>query len=178
MKATRAELASIFGVSPPTIDAWVRRGCPVAEESRGVGRGNGAKFWVPDVVKWRDENERKKRGDDDDDLAELERRFAAARAENAEFDLAIKRSQLMTLEQYTDAVTAAFARVGARLRSSAPKHAAASIGVTTMQEGLARHEPIIQQLLEELTTADDVPLVPDDPDDGADEESPYRESAA
>src|SRR3990172_352628 len=56
MKCTRAEIAAIFGVMPPAVDGWVRRGCPVAEPSQGRGRGKGAKFWAPDVVKWRDEH--------------------------------------------------------------------------------------------------------------------------
>ncbi len=46
----RAELASIFDISLPTVDAWVRKGCPVVE--RG-GRGREWQFFVPDVFNWR-----------------------------------------------------------------------------------------------------------------------------
>lgn len=46
----RAELATIFEVSLPTVDAWVRKGCPVVE--RG-GRGRDWQFYCPDVFNWR-----------------------------------------------------------------------------------------------------------------------------
>jgi phage terminase Nu1 subunit (DNA packaging protein) len=46
----RAELANLFEVSLPTIDAWVRNGCPVVE--RG-GRGREWKFHVPEIFNWR-----------------------------------------------------------------------------------------------------------------------------
>jgi phage terminase Nu1 subunit (DNA packaging protein) len=46
----RAELASLFEVSLPTVDAWVRKGCPVVE--RG-GRGREWKFHFSEVFNWR-----------------------------------------------------------------------------------------------------------------------------
>lgn len=46
----RAELADLFGVSLPTIDSWVRKGCPVVE--RG-GRGREWQFHVSEIFNWR-----------------------------------------------------------------------------------------------------------------------------
>lgn len=46
----RAELAKIFDISLPTVDAWVRKGCPV--EERG-GRGREWKFHTSEVFNWR-----------------------------------------------------------------------------------------------------------------------------
>ena len=46
----RAELATLFEVSLPTVDAWVRKGCPVVE--RG-GRGREWKFHFAEVFNWR-----------------------------------------------------------------------------------------------------------------------------
>lgn len=49
-KANKAELAEFFGVSIPTIEAWVRKGCPVLQ------RGSKTIPWVfdlLDVARWR-----------------------------------------------------------------------------------------------------------------------------
>ena len=46
----RAGLASVFAVSLPTIDAWVRKGCPVVE--RG-GTGREWQFDTAAVIEWR-----------------------------------------------------------------------------------------------------------------------------
>ena len=45
----KAELATDLEVSLPTVDAWVRRGCPVLE--RG-GLGRPYRFDWRDVVEW------------------------------------------------------------------------------------------------------------------------------
>ena len=45
----RADLASLCGVSLPTIDAWLRKGCPIVE--RG-SKGREAKFDSAAVIKW------------------------------------------------------------------------------------------------------------------------------
>lgn len=164
MKCTRAEIAAIFGVTPPAVDGWVRRGCPVAEPSQGRGRGKGAKFWAPDVVKWRDEHIVRAGADeldDNDSSAALRKRMLKAQTEREELELTRERDELMTKTQWAATVGAAFARVGARLRSAKPKLAAAAVGVSTAREGLARMEPIVEELLEELSTADDVPRATD-----------------
>jgi terminase small subunit / prophage DNA-packing protein len=46
----RADLASTFGVSLPTVDAWVRRGAPFVE--RG-SKGREWKFDTAAVIDWR-----------------------------------------------------------------------------------------------------------------------------
>ena len=45
----RADLASLCGVSLPTIDAWLRKGCPIVE--RG-SKGREAKFDSAAVIRW------------------------------------------------------------------------------------------------------------------------------
>ena len=55
----RAQLAKLMGVSLPTVDDWQRRGCPVA----GTGsKGRSYAFKVPDVMTWRIEDERRRKG--------------------------------------------------------------------------------------------------------------------
>lgn len=167
MMATRAQVASIFGVTPTAIDGWIRRGCPVAERSQGRGRGKGAKFWMPDVVHWRDRNVvARDRADtpEGETTKDLARRLLRAQTEDAELDLAKKRGELMEVTEYHDVVAGAFERVGARLKSIAPRLAVAAIGVGTLPEGLARMEPLVHELLRELADGEDVPLGEDDAD--------------
>ena len=47
----RKELSEIMGVSKPTIDKWVERGCPF--EIKG-GRGKEWIFNITGVIKWRE----------------------------------------------------------------------------------------------------------------------------
>lgn len=49
-KVNRSELSGIFGVSLPTVDAWVRNGCPGVKS--GSGRGGGWQFDSADVAAW------------------------------------------------------------------------------------------------------------------------------
>ena len=53
----KADLANIFGVSLPTVDQWVRAGCPV--EKRG-GLGKEWQFACGDVLRWRCERASKR----------------------------------------------------------------------------------------------------------------------
>lgn len=46
----KVDLASIFGVSLPTIDQWLRSGCPF--DQRG-GLGREWQFAAGDVLRWR-----------------------------------------------------------------------------------------------------------------------------
>lgn len=46
---TRAELAKLFGVAKTTVDAWVRRGCPI--RARG-GSGIRSQFDTAEVFEW------------------------------------------------------------------------------------------------------------------------------
>ena len=171
MKATRAQLAAIFGVTPPAIDGWVRRGCPVHEPSKGPGRGKGAKFWVPDVVAWRDTHIVLKgaTADTGDEPKDLRTRLLRAQTESEELDLALKRGQLLEVTEFREALESTYQRVGARLKGVKPKLAAAVVGVTTVQEGFVRVEPLIDEVLAELSTGDDIPEVTESDDDATEE---------
>ncbi len=46
----RAELAHTFGISLPTVDAWVRRGCPCVAAG---SKGRESQFRLADVTQWR-----------------------------------------------------------------------------------------------------------------------------
>ena len=47
---TRARLAEVWKVSLPTIDDWVRRGCPIHKEG---DKGKACEFSLIAVKKWR-----------------------------------------------------------------------------------------------------------------------------
>lgn len=46
---TRAEVSALFGIALTTVDAWVRRGCPIVEKG---GRGIPHKFDSAAVFWW------------------------------------------------------------------------------------------------------------------------------
>ncbi|MGF7175858.1 terminase small subunit [Azospirillum doebereinerae] len=48
-RVNRAELADVFGVSLPTIDSWVRDGCPFAEKG---AKGREWAFETANVHRW------------------------------------------------------------------------------------------------------------------------------
>ena len=45
----RAELATLCGVSLPTIDAWLRKGCPIVKAG---SKGRAAEFESAAVIRW------------------------------------------------------------------------------------------------------------------------------
>src|SRR5688572_2342865 len=49
-KMNKSELAQAFDVSPETVSAWLRRGCPFTKRGRN---GEAYEFSLPDVVRWR-----------------------------------------------------------------------------------------------------------------------------
>ena len=49
VELSRAQLAQVFGVALTTVDAWVRRGCPVIERGR---RGVAYRFDSAAVFEW------------------------------------------------------------------------------------------------------------------------------
>lgn len=155
---TRAELASCLGVTPSAIDGYVRRGCPVAERGRGPGRGNGMRFFLPDVADWRHVRRAlRKQSTDPDSMAGIRLRLARAQAEMAEISLARRRDEYVTVDAAARAKHAATQRIKAILLEFLPRHARASVGVTSMSEGIQRHEALVQETLELISIADDLP---------------------
>lgn len=91
-KVNRKQLADVFGVSLPTVDAWVRQGCPSDQQG---GRGREWVFDTADVMRWREELARADGGGQDtaDDNA-LKRRKLAADVRAAELDLLERMGQV------------------------------------------------------------------------------------
>ncbi|MGS4945536.1 terminase small subunit [Meridianimarinicoccus sp. RP-17] len=92
-------MADYLGIAMPTLDEWVRRGCPVRE--RG-GRGKQWKFNSADVIRWREQDIREERAAlsaNDHSIDELKKRKLAAEAELAELDAAERRGEVIPADQ-------------------------------------------------------------------------------
>lgn len=111
MIVNRTQLADVFGVSMPTVDAWVRAGCPVVQ--RGT-RGVEWKFDTPTVAKWRaDRAVADATGDQQQDEAEIERRTKRAKMLQAELELAKARSEVAPVRDFERAQAARYALIRA-----------------------------------------------------------------
>lgn len=88
------------------------------------------------------------------DAADLETdhkaRLTKAQADKAELELGQLRAELMTVEQYDEAVTDAYQRVAQRLKTIAPRLSPSIIGLKTLPEARKVLNAEIRELMEEL----------------------------
>lgn len=112
MLVNRAKLAEIFDVALTTIDAWVKKGCPVVQ--RGA-RGVEWSFNTADVARWReDERARQAAGTVPDDREKLDLRRAQADTLRAELELAKAREEVAPVSEFEKAT----ARLMATIRTN------------------------------------------------------------
>lgn len=156
----------------PTLDDWVRRGCPVVE--RG-GRGRAWKFNSADVRAWRDEDIREQLSEVKSvPVDELKRRKLEAETQQLELDLAKAKGEVVPVAQYERALAKAFGEVRAGLRNVVPGRAARRLigeDDETRIKAVLREE--VDQALEVLADADlifEEDLEDDDEDDDEDDE--------
>ncbi len=115
MLMTRAELANLLGITPPTVDRMVAQGCPVAKEG---GRGRAYQFNTADVIAWREEGLRSSlQSTSKATEAELLRRELAAKTELAELKLAREKREVAPVSELTRAMSLAFAGVRSNMRT-------------------------------------------------------------
>lgn len=163
---SRAELADIFGVTPPTVDRWVSQGCPVAKEG---GRGRAYEFNTADVREWRDQVIRDDaRSTEQASKSELLRRELAAKTELAELKLAKEKQLVAPVKDMLRAMTLANAKVRASLRTLSDRIPRMIVGDTDEARIKAVLKSEIDQALKSLATAT---LISDDDlsDDEADD---------
>jgi phage terminase Nu1 subunit (DNA packaging protein) len=111
-KVNRKQLADVFGISLPTVDAWVRSGCPFDQKG---DRGREWVFDTADVMRWREQLARDDSGGQDaQDEAQLKRRKQLAEARSAELDLLERMGAVADI----GVMERAWARVLAELQSS------------------------------------------------------------
>ncbi len=95
-KVNRKQIADVFGVSLPTVDAWLRAGCPYDQKGE---RGKEWVFDTADVMRWREQLARDDAGGQDtQDDATLDRRKKLAAARLAELDLAKQMGALAPVD--------------------------------------------------------------------------------
>lgn len=113
MKANRTQVAEVFGISLPTVDAWVRQGCPV------VQRGSRGVEWAFDtaaVVKWRHQRALEDAtGDKQQDSDEIERRTKLAKMRQAELKVAEEMSLVAPVREFEQAQAARYTLIRANL---------------------------------------------------------------
>lgn len=161
-KVNRTGLADVFGISLPTVDIWVRNGCPGVKS--GSGKGGGWTFDTAEVAKWL-----QKRAADDAGGAEVadeqavKRRTAAVRLRAEELDLAKQMGLVAPIEDFERTQAKVFAMLRQSVMTVPARVALSLVG--------ERSEARIKQVLKaELTAAltklseIDFDLVPDDED--------------
>lgn len=126
MIVNRTELADVFGVSPPTVDAWLRAGCPI--EQRG-SRGVAAQYDTARVAKWRQERAiQEATGDAHQDADEIDRRTKRAKMRQAELEVAKEMGAVATVRDFERAQASRYAIIRQKVMNVAQRAALQLLG--------------------------------------------------
>jgi phage terminase Nu1 subunit (DNA packaging protein) len=117
VEVNRKKLASIFGVSLPTIDSWVGKGMPALEEG---GLGREWLFSTKECIAWWAEEQHRRRcaaiaPPGQESYEEAERRKMVAAADRSELQLAKDAGLVVPIEDVVAAVLDENLRVRNRL---------------------------------------------------------------
>lgn len=160
----RQTLAGLWGASLPTVDAWVRAGCPYVEKG---GRGKEWTFDTADVSRWHIERAQEEAsGSTLQDDAALKRRRAVADTLTAELEFAKARDMVAPLDQVERALSKVFAEVQAKLRALPGRVAPRLVGETDERKLKA---VLLDEIDKSLEVLADIDVLADD-DDASDEE--------
>lgn len=150
----RQRLSEALGVSPRTVDEYTRRGMPSVKTG---GQGKVWEFDLAQCVAWIRADDRRRSGVDEAalDLDEARRRKLAAEAALAEYDLAEKRGDVVTIDSVVKQVTGDYTRLRTKLLAIPSKLAPLVAVVTTPEEARAILDGAIEEALSELATGAD-----------------------
>lgn len=163
MIVNRTELADVFGVSPPTVDAWLRAGCPI--EQRG-SRGVAAQYDTARVAKWRQERAiQDATGDTQQDSDEIERRTKRAKMRQAELELAKEMGLVAPIDEFRRAQAARYAIIRQNVMNVAQRAALQLVGE---KDEAVFKEKLRKELALALDTAATTALDIEAEDDGDD----------
>lgn len=156
----RAELAEIFGVSAPTIDDWISRGCPYLKQgSKGVAWA----FKTSAVYQWlQQENTQAQDSEANCNAQQLKLRKLAAETLAAELSLAKARNEVAPIEEMVARVTKDYLDLKARLRIIPERLATRLIAVDNETEVKRLILKDIDLALEALSDASDWEFQDDD----------------
>lgn len=159
----RGEVAAFFGVTPPTVDGWVRAGCPVKKGQRGVA----SEFNSADVAAFLREKARQEgSGTSLADETELKRRKLAAEAERAELELAKEKGEVAPVREMERAQAAAMAAIRANMRNVPGRAVLQLLGCT---DELEFKNKLMDEIDLALVTAAEADLDLGDDEDDEDE---------
>lgn len=128
----KGDLCELFGVSIPTVDGWLRDGCPCI--SRG-GRGVASEFNTADVSQWLREKARQEgAGNILADETELKRRKLQAETSKSELELAKMRGDVAPIREFERAQSAMMAAIRANMRNVPGRAALQVLGCTDEAE--------------------------------------------
>jgi phage terminase Nu1 subunit (DNA packaging protein) len=157
----RAQLADVFGVSLPTVDSWVRAGCPI--ERKG-SRGVQAEFDSAKVAKWlRDRALADATGDQQQDLDEIERRTKRARMRQAELEVAKEMGLVAPIREFERVQAARFAVIRQNVLNVARRAALQLLGETREDVFKAKLTAELKLALESAANAE-LDLPPEEAD--------------
>ncbi|MEO1265938.1 MAG: terminase small subunit [Pseudomonadota bacterium] len=124
----KSGLAEHFGVELPTVDAWLRRGCPVVEKG---GRGKPYIFDVEAVAEWREDRDRSRSSLDSDemptpeawdgvdpsqwDIDEAQRRKEIALAQLRQLEVEERAGRLIPTDEVLNNVRVGLAKVRSKM---------------------------------------------------------------
>jgi phage terminase Nu1 subunit (DNA packaging protein) len=115
-KVNRQQLAEVFGISLPTVDAWRRAGCPY------VVKGGSGKEWAfdtADVAEWREQRARDEAaGNEIQDEAALRKRKLIADTKIVELEALAKMGELAPVADMERALTRVMAEMQTKLRGA------------------------------------------------------------
>lgn len=157
MQVNRRKLASTFGITLPTVDAWVEKGMPFETEG---GLGREWVFDTKDCIAWWAEEQHRRRASaiappGQESYEEAERRKMVAAADKAELELARAAQLVVPIDEVAGVVLEENIRVRNRLlalpNELRPKALAVLPNDRQAAEGLvSAAEAIVLEAMEEI----------------------------
>jgi len=124
----KQEIADLFGVSETSVDAWIRKGCPI------IQRGSKGVAWQINsaaVSNWlRERDVENATGNNLSDEQELKRRKLAAETQKAELEMLRVKGELVPLKQLERSLANTFAELKTNMRNIPRRTATALVGET------------------------------------------------
>ena len=145
MLVNKAEAAEAFGVSIPTVDNWLRRGCPYRE--RG-GKGSVWVLHVLDVARWRYEGAPQDQEEDPEKLPSKER-LDWYRGTRERTKHLLETGELVQVVDYERSLSAGFKSV-AMMLESLPDMLERNCGITA--EAVEATQVAVDKLRDDLYT--------------------------
>jgi phage terminase Nu1 subunit (DNA packaging protein) len=158
---TKRAFAETFGVSEAQLERLFQQGMPHEKKSsrKVVIPMPSGRVWYHEYLVKKGE---KRAAPSTIDEARLRKETAQAALE--ELKLAREQGVTMRVEEHEKLLGEAMMRVRAKLLNLGPRAAGAAFGATSLPECQAKIDPVVQEIMEELHQADDVPTFGDEDD--------------